>query len=310
MSDEDDKTRILQGPIHDEALTRVLKAGELARGARPSDDDASTRVLKAGDLARAAQQSDEDTLTRVLKRDDMEAPTGQPGHVVAPPGAPGDRIVFSCPNGHRIAVEKKFAGRRGKCNKCGAAVQIPKLTVDPFAALINTFEESEAPDADTASKDESESPPLLEGLPFGDEAHAPSSTAGDGPEAAEEHHEEEAVDWNFAAAASSGNQEDAAPWSGDTDAGMPLGADSGNPTAQLVARLWAEREHGGIIEMHLVGGAVLLPEWYDANWSRGTHGLFASQAADGSVTITAVAWENVEKVIVRQLSAVPDDMFA
>jgi hypothetical protein len=54
---------------------------------------------------------------------------------------------------------------------------------------------------------------------------------------------------------------------------------------------------------------VILPEFYEPNWSRGSHGLFASQAADGSVTLTAVAWDTVLKVVVRQLTAVPDDMF-
>jgi hypothetical protein len=93
----------------------------------------------------------------------------------------------------------------------------------------------------------------------------------------------------------------------DVDEGFATPAD--NPTAMLVARLWAERQHGGIIELHLEGGSVILPEWYDANWSRGTHGLFASQAADGSVTLTAVAWDTVRKVVVRQLTEVPNDMF-
>ena len=93
------------------------------------------------------------------------------------------------------------------------------------------------------------------------------------------------------------------------DASEGFAADGGNPTALLVARLWAERQHGGIIELHLEGGSVILPQWYDANWSRGTHGLFASQGADGSVTLTAVAWDTVRKVVVRQLTEVPNDMF-
>jgi hypothetical protein len=82
-----------------------------------------------------------------------------------------------------------------------------------------------------------------------------------------------------------------------------------NPTAQLVARLWVERGHGGVVELHLVGGGVILPEWYEARWSRGTHGLFASQAADGTVTLTAVAWESIQKIIVRQVEGLPDGMF-
>jgi hypothetical protein len=82
-----------------------------------------------------------------------------------------------------------------------------------------------------------------------------------------------------------------------------------NPTAQLVARLWLERGHGGVVELHLTGGGVILPEWYEARWSRGTHGLFASQAADGTVTLTAVAWESIQKVVVRQVEGLPDGMF-
>jgi hypothetical protein len=82
-----------------------------------------------------------------------------------------------------------------------------------------------------------------------------------------------------------------------------------NPTAILVARLWAERDHGGIVELHLVGGSVILPEWYESAWSQGSHGLFASQAADGSVTLTAVAWDSIQKVVVRQVEGLPDGMF-
>ena len=82
-----------------------------------------------------------------------------------------------------------------------------------------------------------------------------------------------------------------------------------NPMARLLARLWAERDHGGIVELHLAGGAVILPEEFSPRWSGASHGVFASQAADGSVTLTAVAWETVQKIVVRQLTEVPNDMF-
>ena len=81
-----------------------------------------------------------------------------------------------------------------------------------------------------------------------------------------------------------------------------------HPTADLVARLWAEREHGGQIEVHHADG-VIVPNWYDVTWSRGTHGVFGSQAPDGTVTITAVAWSSVQKVIVRQVQTLPADIF-
>jgi len=83
-----------------------------------------------------------------------------------------------------------------------------------------------------------------------------------------------------------------------------------HPTAKLVARLWLERvAGGGVVEVHLAGGSVIMPQWYDPLWSCGTHALFAAPGADGTVTLTAVAWDQVQKVVVRQLEYVPDDLF-
>ena len=79
--------------------------------------------------------------------------------------------------------------------------------------------------------------------------------------------------------------------------------------ADLVRRLWAEREHGGVIELHLSGGAMLVPEWFDEKLSRDTHGLFAAQAADGTVTMTVVPWDEVTRVVVRGVVGLPDGMF-
>lgn len=81
-----------------------------------------------------------------------------------------------------------------------------------------------------------------------------------------------------------------------------------HPSADLVARLWAERDLGGTVEVHHADG-VIVPEWYDVTWSRGTYGVFGSQAADGSITITAVAWDSVRKVVVRNVRTLPADMF-
>jgi hypothetical protein len=82
-----------------------------------------------------------------------------------------------------------------------------------------------------------------------------------------------------------------------------------NPTAALVTRLFQEMEHGGIVEVHITGGSVILPEFYEPRWSVGSHGLFASRAADGTVTLTAVAWDSIQKIVVRQVEGLPDGMF-
>ena len=293
MSADDDKTRILRGPCEDEAPTRVL-SGSRGAAAAVDDDDAER--------------------TRILPQAPQVAP--KPSVVVAPPGTPGERIIFHCPNGHRIVVGKQFAGKRGKCNKCGADVQIPKASGGGAGAPIGTIGpppegESEADQRDDTSPASDEAP-SLDALAFGDLASKPPPELDDfgnlGIEgAAETETHDDAVDWNFetdSAPAARGSQ----GWSSPGRA-PSFDSEDGNPTAQLVARLWGEREHGGIVELHLEGGAVLLPEWFESKWSKGTHGLFASQAPDGSVTLTAVAWESVQKVVVRQLAAVPHDMF-
>lgn len=199
-----------------------------------------------------------------------------------PRSAEGEQIVFQCPSGHRIVVSAGLAGKRGKCSKCGVAVEIPR----PSAAA--------ATPQPTPLPVEAVMPPPAETSELPIQAASPLENE-QAPVAAES--------WDFI-----GDHAGEDAWSTEPAGSQEF--DPGHPTASLVARLWAERAHGGVIELHLVNGSVLLPEWYDATWSRGSHGLFASQAADGTITLTAVAWETVQKVIVRKLTAVPDDMFA
>lgn len=223
----------------------------------------------------------------------------------APAVAVGDQLVFRCPNGHRIVVPVAQAGKRGVCSKCRTPVSIPAPDGAPAARPSAAALPTPSP---IAPHPEDLLPAIgpPEGLPGGtDEAgvlslDAPEPSAGGGHE-----------NWNFT------GEQALEPATDGSEAVWPVGpaslagagSEGGSPIAQLVARLWVERQHGGIIELHLDGGSVIMPEWYDAIWSRGTHGLFASQAADGSVTLTAVAWDTVRKVVVRQLTEVPDDMF-
>lgn len=212
----------------------------------------------------------------------------------------GDKIVFHCSNGHKLVVPAHYAGKRGKCDRPGCGVQVVIPVVD--AAVENPVVE----------------PPVIE-IPEPPVEPVPAAPepdeAGAGDRAAET---DTASPWNFIATG-----ETAPPVAVDVAADLLAGANEvrqapapalprpadEHPTSSLIARLWAEREHGGIVELHLVGGGVILPEWYESNWSRGSHGLFASQAADGSITLTAVAWDTIQKVVVRQVQGLPDGMF-
>jgi hypothetical protein len=222
-----------------------------------------------------------DDKTRVIPRvgPGKDPPAQRAAEPVEPRVVDG-QMVFFCPAGHRLVVPVSLAGKRGKCSKCGVALQIPEIEA-PAATVPPEPPEAEPP-VDPAA------------------GSAASSATDEG-------------DWNFisgiGAPAQGAPAFDAVPWSGAGDGGAGPAAADANPMARLLARLWGERDHGGIVELHLVGGAVLLPEEFSPRWSGGTHGLFASQAADGSVTLTAVAWDTVQRIVVRQLAAVPDDLF-
>jgi hypothetical protein len=256
------------------------------------------------------------------------------GLAVEPPRFVNGKIIFFCPNGHRLVVAEVHAGKRGRCDKagCGVPVVIPARPPAEQAAFAGIGEAVKEPAADAAAADgeaESGEAALDAGFPAAFPAvnvgttdePAAAQTEADSTAAAEPAEEAEepaadGVDWQFTGGAENADAaagvEAAAPpaasW-GEFDGAEPQGEAFDNPTARLVARLWVERDHGGVVELHLTGGSVILPEWYESRWSRGTHGLFASQAADGSITLTAVAWEAIQKVVVRQVQGLPDGMF-
>jgi hypothetical protein len=226
------------------------------------------------------------------------------GLAVEPPQFIDGKIVFFCPNGHRLVVADVHAGKRGRCDKAGCGVPVviptpPRVEQAGFAGIATALDgpaadESAGPEAeaDEAGRDAE--------LSAVEEQEAPAGEPADA-----------AVDWQSSAGVEAVAGEEpvpAAAWNG-FDSVEPEGEAADNPTARLVARLWVERNHGGVVELHLSSGSVILPEWYESRWSRGTHGLFASQAADGSITLTAVAWEAIQKVVVRQVQGLPDGMF-
>jgi hypothetical protein len=199
--------------------------------------------------------------------------------------APAGTIVFTCGNGHRLTVPMTLGGRRGKCSKCGIPVQIPAAD-------------------DAAAAEVSDPPPteVMPGLPAGEATAAGAPPPGVDMFAGFGDNSAGQAEPTFI---DNRQREPAA----EPEWGPPPDVGHSNPTALLAARLWEERRHGGIIELHVSGGSVILPEWFEPRWSGGTHGLFASRAADGTVTLTAVAWEAIQKIVVRQVEGLPDGMF-
>ena len=206
--------------------------------------------------------------------------------------SPANKIVFYCSSGHRVVVPATMSGQRGKCSKCGVAVRIPASSQS--AAVPPRPAEQQAGGTELATATEP---------PAGEE---PSRvTTSDSNFSATEFVELSHQVSDSHQFADPGEQ----PPQEQFEAGQGGAALPVNPTAALVTRLFQEMEHGGIVEVHIAGGSVILPEFYEPRWSAGSHGLFASRAADGTVTLTAVAWDSIQKIIVRQVNGLPDGMF-
>lgn len=233
------------------------------------------------------------------------------------------KIAFHCSNGHRIVVAATLAGQRGKCSKCGAAVQIPRSRPGAFRTAETQAEvPAETSPEEPQAVDDVATTTMAAGPAGSGGSHAPVHTdpypisqaepredmfsglvtAGDSHASATEFVE---LSHQLSHLSHHGEQ----PLLKEPEAGRMEPVSPSNPTAALVARMFQEMEHGGIVEVHINGGSVILPEFYEPRWSVGSHGLFASRAADGTVTLTAVAWDSIQKIIVRQVNGLPDGMF-
>jgi transcription elongation factor Elf1 len=241
--------------------------------------------------------------------DAIGATTTASGAAPPPIGSTGDElIVFLCPNGHKLNGPARLAGKTGQCPHCGARFEIPfpeeVERSDEYDGLADTVTEDPLKDYSieqrAKARDDDEDMPLevahlFDAVRADTESNVVSRIAarsGKGPPGA-----------------GKGTPAQSSP---PASSSRQVGRNSSSelhPLARLVARLWEEREHGGIIELHLSGGAILVPEWFEANLSGGIHGLFAAQAADGTVTMTVVPWDEVTRVVVRGVVGLPDGMF-
>jgi len=233
------------------------------------------------------------------------------------------KIVFYCGNGHRVVVQPSAAGKEGTCSKCKVSVRIPTLDSleEPAAGPVHVAAppaqrivggdapsaEGQGPEPASGKRAIVAAPPPVPVAPL-----PPGGPEGPTAEQEPEPDAEAVTGWeslgDFGAAEGAGDQVlgNNEGWAGDEG----VTADGANPTAVLLERLWSEQQHGGIVQVHLRDGGLILPQEYAPRWSQGTHALFASSEADGTITLTAVAWDAIQKIVVRNLKdGLPPGMF-
>jgi hypothetical protein len=82
-----------------------------------------------------------------------------------------------------------------------------------------------------------------------------------------------------------------------------------HPLASLLGQLWGSKEQGASLEIHLGDGKVIIPERYTAPAAHPNYALFLVREANASHTVTAVAWDAIERIVVRQLQQPPKEWF-
>lgn len=229
------------------------------------------------------------------------------------PRVAGDKVVFHCGNGHRIVAPVKNVGMTGVCSTCQTPVRVPAVEpggVEPTGEMPGSPAVTRILDAGGGGRGSAAPAPtpgrVAGAPPAGPPVdHDPLAPVESGPAGA-------AGEWGFfggtapvaEAAVAAG-----ASWS-EPQGDEGFAADGDNPTAVLLSRLWEEQQHGGLVQVHLKDGGLILPQEYAARWSQGTHAVFASSEADGSITLTAVAWDAIQKIVVRNLKdGLPPGMF-
>jgi hypothetical protein len=242
-------------------------------------------------------------------------------------------IQFLCPSGHKIRCPDEQAGRAAKCPKCGVKFRIPELSeleVSDSDSDVSPpeLESTEETDVRTAEGE-------IEFLcPNGHRLHGPASLQGrpgqcpecgskfripsydEVPDEEEEESEQQQISvGRVDGAADSGLRLEEVAGEEEFGAGQDLDlqgppAPGSQRLARLVARLWAKKAQGAVVELHLSDGETIAPDRFSEALSRGRHGVFAVKDPDGTYTLVVVAWESVVRVLIRGVRELPKGMRA
>lgn len=77
----------------------------------------------------------------------------------------------------------------------------------------------------------------------------------------------------------------------------------------LFRLLWACKDQGGLVEVHLEEGKLVVPDQFAAHLSAGEHAVFGLREAGGTHSVTVVPWSAITHVTLRGLPALPRAIF-
>ncbi len=230
---------------------------------------------------------------------------GGPAHAAKPAAAKEQQIEFLCPNGHHLHGPASLQGRPGACPECGSRFRIPVLDEGAEEAQHEEISIDSTVGREAAAMGLVE-PEAIEALGAADAAEvaeqsysaaeiaSPDELAIPLPETAERE------------TASNTQIELREP--GSSVVGGPRRPDGragGHPLAKILAQLWAAKDQQAKVELHISGGDTLAPDHFARAMSGDTHGVFGRKESDGTWTVTVLAWDAVERIVVREAKSLP-----
>ncbi len=183
---------------------------------------------------------------------------------------PADEIIiFLCPNGHKLNGPRRLQGAAGQCPHCGSKFQIPTYPDD------EQFHE--------------EAGALLEDGSISDLAQLNAY--------------EESGSGKFSASGSGFRIDDS--WNEPGVAPFSAPKPTTHPLAKLIGKYW--KEAGESVEIHYGEDDILRPDAFAEQFSRHSHGMFGVKNEDGTISLVAIAWESVRRVVIPKLSQLPQE---
>ena len=216
-----------------------------------------------------------------------------------------ERFSFHCPNGHRLKGPLSLQGRLGQCPHCDVKFRIPHA----FEAAADVTREAAREPASTPHLSGVDAPSsvargeTLPSFPAVDEDE-PSNAQAESAEPVVPDVEIDPVEVETISPITPAPPPPSRWAEESPDAGT-----SDHPLARLLATLWGEREHGGVVELHIGDGTVVAPDWWSRSLSNSGYGVFAQENRDGTYHVETIAWENVLRVTVRNIADLPRGQF-